>query len=310
MTPGTRTANNGNWRTAARWAEMLRATCKVIVQTEWDGKRADAMIALHALRSAASIAAFRSDRPKRGIALVLTGTDLYRDLGSSTDAARSLDLADRIVALQPEALALLSRKWRGKARVIYQSASALPKMTKPRAGLDCVAAGHLRMVKDPLTLFAAMEALPKELPIRMQHFGNALEPELGEAARALAASDKRYRYRGARAHGTVRRAIRKAHLLVHPSVMEGGANVIVEAVTAGTAVVASLIPGNIGMLGRDYRGYFEPGDAPGLARLLERALDEPAFLRRLETQCARRRKLFAPTAEAREVRRLVRELLA
>ena len=68
--------------------------------------------------------------------------------------------------------------------------------------------------------------------------------------------------------------------------MEGGANVIVEAVTAGTPVVASRIPGNVGMLGRDYRGYFEPGDARGLARLLVRALEEPAFLRGLRVQCA------------------------
>src|SRR5205809_41437 len=94
VTPGTRTANNGNWRTAARWVELLRGTCKIIVQTEWDRKRCEALIALHALRSAASIAAFREAHPTRGIAVMLTGTDLYRDLGASAEAARSLDLAD------------------------------------------------------------------------------------------------------------------------------------------------------------------------------------------------------------------------
>src|SRR5688572_25042149 len=92
VTPGTRTANNGNWRTAVRWAEMLRGTCKVIVQTQWDGAPVDALIALHALRSAASIAAFRERQPGRRIAVMLTGTDLYRDLGSSDEAARSLDV--------------------------------------------------------------------------------------------------------------------------------------------------------------------------------------------------------------------------
>lgn len=289
---------------------MLRPACKVIVQTQWDGKPADALIALHARRSAASVAAFRAAHPARKVAVMLTGTDLYRDLGTSAEAARSLDLADRIVTLQDEAPTLLPRKWRAKARVIYQSAPRLPRAAKPRARLDCVAAGHLREVKDPRTLFAAMDALREELPVRVQHFGEALEPGLGEAARALAARDPRYRYRGSRSHAAVRRAIRKAHLLVHPSVMEGGANVIVEAVTAGTAVVASRIPGNVGMLGRGYRGYFEPGDAAALARLLARALEAPAFLRGLEAQCARRRKLFAPAAEARAVRRLVRELLA
>lgn len=289
---------------------MLRGTCRVIVQTGWNGEPAHALIALHALRSAVSVAAYREAWPARRVAVVLTGTDLYGDLGSSSQAARTLDLADRIVTLQDEAPARLQRRWRSKARVIYQSAPALPKVTKPRARLDCVAAGHLREVKDPRTLFAAVEALPEKLPIRVQHFGEALDPELGKAAHALAATQPRYRYRGARSHAAVRGAIRKAHLLVHPSVMEGGANVIVEAITASTAVVASRVPGNVGMLGRGYRGYFEPGDASGLARLLARALEQPDFLRGLETQCARRRKLFAPSAEARAVRRLVRELLA
>lgn len=267
------------------------------------------MIALHARRSAESIEAFDA-RSARPIAVMLTGTDLYRDLGSSAEAARSLDIARAIVTLQDDALAHLRPRWRAKARVIYQSAPTLRAAAKPAGRLDCVAAGHLRDVKDPGTLFAAFGHLPTELPIRVSHFGAALDPALGEAALDLQARDRRYRYRGARPHATVREAIRRAHLLVHPSLMEGGANVIVEAVTAGTPVVASRISGNVGMLGRGYRGYFEAGDASGLARLLRRVLEEPALLRRLREQCAVRRKLFVPAAEARAVRGLVRELLA
>src|SRR6185369_5110669 len=101
VTPGTRDANNGNWRTAARWAGMLRDRYRVIVQTQWRGERADALIALHARRSAESIAAFR-DRSANGVAVVLTGTDLYRDLAGSREAQRSLDLADRLVVLQDD----------------------------------------------------------------------------------------------------------------------------------------------------------------------------------------------------------------
>lgn len=289
---------------------MLRRRCKVIVQTRWDGEPADAMIALHARRSADSVARYRARHPDRAVAVMLTGTDLYRDLGESDEAARTLDTADSIVALQEDALRLLLSRWRAKSRVIFQSAPAMRARSKPSGRLDCVAAGHLRDVKDPATLFAAVARLPAAAPIRVRHFGAALEPALGEAARALQARDSRYRYLGGRSHGVVRAALRDAHLLIHPSRMEGGANVIVEAVTAGTPVVASRISGNVGMLGRDYRGYFAPGDAAGLARLLVRALEQPAFLRRLQEQCARRRKLFAPAAEARAVRALVRELLA
>src|SRR5436853_483627 len=80
VTPYAKKANNGNWRTAARWARMLGDRCRVIVQTEWKGKDADVLIALHARRSAASIASFNAAHPDRPIAVVLTGTDLYKDL--------------------------------------------------------------------------------------------------------------------------------------------------------------------------------------------------------------------------------------
>src|SRR5437764_5640618 len=100
VTPGTRTANNGNWRTAVRWSELLRDRYRVIVQSAWRGERADAMIALHARRSAESIAHFREARQDGGLAVVLTGTDLYRDMvAGSAESERSLDLADRIVVL-------------------------------------------------------------------------------------------------------------------------------------------------------------------------------------------------------------------
>ena len=268
------------------------------------------MVALHAFRSADSIARFSDNRPGRPVALMLTGTDIYGEMGRTAEAARSLELANHIVTLQEDALSLLPARWRRKARVIFQSARAMRAKAKPRNRLDCVVAGHLRPVKDPRTLLAAVRLLPPGLPIRVRHFGAPLDLALGEAAFALQASDRRYRYHGARPHGVVRDAMRSAHVLVHPSLAEGGANVIAEAVMAGTPVIASRVPGNVGMLGRRYAGYFEPGDAKGLAALMQRALREPGYLARLREQCGRRRPLFAPAAEARAVRGLVAEMLA
>src|SRR5204863_3568408 len=140
------------------------------------------------------------------------------------------------------------------------------------------------------------------------HYGAPLEPRLGREASTLAAREPRYRYLGARPHAEVRAAIKSSHLLVHTSLIEGGANVVVEAITAGTPVLASRISGNVGMLGRGYGGYFEASDAAELARLMTRALEVPRFLARLQRQCAARRALFAPAVEARAVRRLVHEL--
>ena len=287
---------------------MLRERCKVIVQTQWDGKPADVMVALHAYRSAASVASFHERWPDRGVAVVLTGTDIYGDMGRTEEATRALETAVRIVTLQDDARRALPRHWRAKAQVIFQSAAPLRTRAKPRGRLDAVAVGHLRAVKDPATLFAAVRLLPPALPFSLRHFGAPLEPGLGEEAAALQAHDKRYRYMGAQPHGRTRAAIQAAHVLVHPSRAEGGANVVVEAVMAGTPVIASRIPGNVGMLGARYAGYFEPGDAAGLARLLSRTLGEPAFLERLAAQCKARRPLFRPASEARALRNLVAEL--
>jgi putative glycosyltransferase (TIGR04348 family) len=310
VTPGTKTANNGNWRTAARWATMLRETCRVIVQTRWDGAPADAMIALHATRSSDSVLRFRELTTTQRIAVVLTGTDLYRDLPGSLEATRSLDLADRVVALQDEAMRALSPRWRRKAEVIFQSARILRARHKAQDRLNCVAVGHLRREKDPLTLFRALERVPGDLPIQVRHIGAALEPALGAAARKLASRDPRYRYLGALSHGQARAAICGAHVLIHPSIVEGGANVIAEAICGATPVIASRVAGNMGMLGRNYSGYFEAGDESGLAACLVRALEDRRYLERLRRECARRRDFFDPATEARAVRRLVRALVA
>ena len=68
--------------------------------------------------------------------------------------------------------------------------------------------------------------------------------------------------------------------------MEGGANVVVEAITSGTPVIASRISGNLGMLGDDYPGYFAVGDAADLATVVERACRDRAFLASL-ARCVR-----------------------
>jgi putative glycosyltransferase (TIGR04348 family) len=309
VTPGTRDANNGNWRTAARWAQMLRARYKVIVQSEWRGERADAMLALHARRSAPSIERFHRDHAGR-LAVVLTGTDLYRDLPESGEASRSLELADRVVVLQEDAMRILPTASRSKAVVIFQSALPIKPHARPRDRLLCVAVGHLRAEKDPRTIFRAWSRIPRDAPIFLRHIGAPLDNDLATEAFETARREKRYRYSGALPHGLARAAIARAHLLVHPSIAEGGANVIAEAVMAGTAVVASRISGNVGMLGRDYPGYFEAGDESGFALCLVRACEDRDYLRKLQAACSKRRPLFAAAREQRAVRGLVASLVA
>jgi glycosyltransferase involved in cell wall biosynthesis len=95
--------------------------------------------------------------------------------------------------------------------------------------------------------------------------------------------------------------------------MEGGAHVVMEAVASGTPVLASRIDGNIGMLGTDYAGYFDWGDAQQLAALLAQSLasqhDPAGLLAQLAEQCRQRAPLFTPAAERAAVRQLVKDLL-
>jgi len=305
VTPGTPAANNGNWRTARRWAGMLAGVARPIVQTAWDGRPADVLIALHAKKSADSVARFRNAFPDRRIVVVLTGTDLYRDLPASPEAQGSLALADRIVALQKDAVKHLPREYRSRCVVIHQSARLLAPLTKPRGRLDCAVVGHLREEKDPRTLWKALSLLDPALPIRVRHVGDALDAGLAREAKAAMARDPRYRWFGPLPHGLARGVIRRAHLLIHPSVMEGGANVIVEAILSGTPVLASRMSGNVGMLGDRYPGYFDVGDAQGLARALTRLCAAPSALRGLHVACQERRALFTQAAERAAVRALV-----
>jgi glycosyltransferase involved in cell wall biosynthesis len=95
----------------------------------------------------------------------------------------------------------------------------------------------------------------------------------------------------------VRRALARAPLMVLSSVMEGGANVVSEALVAGVPILASAIPGSIGLLGCDYPGYFLVLDTAALTALLYRAETDETFLDSLRRHCAARAPLFSPEHE-------------
>ena len=79
--------------------------------------------------------------------------------------------------------------------------------------------------------------------------------------------------------------------------MEGGANVIIVAVTSGVPVLACDISGNRGMLGENYAGYFPLGDSIKLAQLIDSTASDKRSYRRLQIQCAVRAPLFSPERE-------------
>jgi putative glycosyltransferase (TIGR04348 family) len=302
--PASSASNNGNWQTAYRWSQFLAARYHVEITRQWDSASSppDALIALHARRSFDTIQSYaKTGRP---LLLVLTGTDLYRDIRHDENARRSLDLAHALVLLQDAGMDELPPALRHKATVIYQSAPALAPQPADDGKFSVLMIGHLRTEKDPQTFMrAAMQASAPGL--RFLQVGGALDQNLGRQAEDTAARCGNYRWLGAMAHDAARALLRESRLLVLPSLMEGGANVIVEAVTSGVPVLASDISGNRGMLGADYAGYFPAGDAAALARKVERAATDAGFDRLLRAQCAARLPLFAPEREKAAVLRLM-----
>jgi len=306
VTPYLASANNGNWRTAARWARLLSPRYRVILQAAdapvTGGARdgAVAMVALHARRSRAAIAAWARAHPDRALVVALTGTDLYGDVpAGDAGTLASIAEADRLVVLQEDAALQLPATLRAKASVVMQSARTLvPWTRKATTRLNTILVAHLRDVKDPRTALAAWRALPAHVPATLSIVGAALDKAIVRDVRRAAAADARVRWLGAKPHAWTRQAIRRAHVLLVTSRQEGGANVVVEALTCGTPVLATRISGNVGMLGARYPGYFDVGDARGLAALIVRATHERAWLASLTRHGDRRARLMTSEVEA------------
>jgi putative glycosyltransferase (TIGR04348 family) len=317
--PATTVQNNGNWRTAERWAALLSRYAQVSIHLDVDEvtiQSADIMIALHARRSASAIQSWRHIHPTQPLIVVLTGTDLYRDIANHPEAQKSLDLADRLVVLQELGIQALPLQHQAKTHCIFQSTRSWKPAMKSSRKLRVLMVGHLRDEKSPQTFFEASRTLATHQDIQFDLIGSGLEPRLLEEAQELDRSLVNFRYLGALPHSSTRRHIRHAHLLIHSSAMEGGAHVIMEAICSGTPVLASNISGNRGMLGSQYDGYFDWGQSDQLCGLLLRCRNSQMqktkidrFLDHLTAQCAERANLFTPDNEQHSLLELLNECL-
>ncbi len=300
VTPASAGSRRGNRVTALRWALILRFLgCSVRLREEYGSEPCDLMVALHALRSAGSIRRFRVERPDSPLVVCLTGTDLYRDPGLAEEAIVSLEQADRIAVLHSRAVLDLPEPLRTRVRVIPQTLPPCRGEESPAAdAFEVCVSGHLRFVKDPFRAAEAARLLPDTSSIRVLHLGGALSAEMEEHARSEGASNPRYRWLGELPRAEALRVLARSQLFVLSSQMEGGANVLYEAIAAGVPVLATRIPGTTGIVGDDHPGLFPVGDTEELAGLMERAEADDEFLQDLTR---RSRDLRPLTDRAREV---------
>jgi Glycosyltransferase len=244
--------------------------------------------------------------------VALTGTDVYRDILTSRAARDSLDLATRIVVLQPKATKELRPSWQKKARVIYQSVKNRQALRnnirdKELTSFDVSVIGHLRAVKDPFRTAMAARLLSDSSRVRVLQVGGAMTEAMANRARNEMSINKRYRWLGQLSQLRVFQVLKKSSLCVLSSRMEGGANVLSEAIAASVPILASRIDGNIGILGAGYPGYFDVGNTSQLAQLLTRAESSSEYLAELKAWGERLTRLVDPAREEQAWRALINE---
>ena len=310
VTPAPLKLNNGNKITALRWAGILkRLGHRVKLTQHYEDASCDVLIALHARRSADSNRRFHKLHPERPLVVVLTGTDLYRDIRHDAEAKQSLEIATRIIVLQKMAFRELPRHLHGKTKVIYQSAESIKaRRAAAQDGFRVCVIGHLRAEKDPLRTALAARNLPPDSRIVVTHIGSALDAQLGQRAEEETRRNPRFRWLRQRSHRRTREILAQSHLVCITSKMEGSSNVLSEALASGVPVLATKIPGLIGTLGKNFPGYFPVGDTKRLTRLLHKAETDKKFYSTLKRHCARAARLVHPKRELSDWKRLLSEL--
>ena len=269
----------------------------------------DALVALHAVKSASAVADFKRQFPDRPTVVALTGTDIFQDGSTAEVLNETLRVSDRIIALQNQMASAVPAEYRHKVRVIFQSFT--PPSTLPQPDPDtfevCVL-GHLRDVKDPFLAAKAVRSLPPESRIKVVHIGGALVPEFAELARQEQATNPRYAWLGELPRAEAVRTLARCRLLVMSSKAEGGPSAVSEAVACGVPVLSTPTNGVVGLLGEGHLGYFPIGDCEALKTLLLRCEHDPTFLSELRTACDSVRPLIDPATERQAWAGLLTEL--
>lgn len=157
-------------------------------------------------------------------------------------------------------------------------------------------AGNMRQEKNPELAHAAAEKISPVLEIH--HYGEC-----------TSTGSENVIEHGIFSHDTMLDAMSSAGVLLNTSFQEGGANAICEAVTMGLPVIASAIPGNIGMLGEDYVGLFPSNDLDALVNMLEKTANDPDFYALLKKQLAARAPLFTYAQESESWQDLLNGLI-
>ncbi|MEC8253472.1 MAG: glycosyltransferase [Planctomycetota bacterium] len=307
VTPAPRGSRGGNRATALRWAGLLRQLGhRPRLCQEWRDQPCDVLITVHAVKTAAAVRAARRARPALPILTLLSGTDIYGDGGPSDEALATLTDADRIITLQHLARATLPPEMWPRTRTMVQSATAVAS-PRDESFTACVLA-HLRPVKAPLIAVRALASLGDDTPLTLTLAGERLDEGYSDEVKQAIESEPRAVFLGPQTRRESKALLARSTVCVVPSLAEGGANVVSEAIAAGTPVLCSAVPGNLGLLGERWPGAFAAGDVAACAAALRRAATDRPFLDDLRARTRSLQPMVAPATERAAWRALLREV--
>jgi putative glycosyltransferase (TIGR04348 family) len=322
-------ATSGNEVTAARWQRRLAelghdVTVQRVAPELGEGYVADAgadvggdadvLVVLHARRCARIVAASRAARAERPVVVGLAGTDLYVDLPDDADARAAVDAADGLVVLQAKAIDRLRSfdpSLADRTTVVHQSVEPpLPRRVRDGSDFVVVVLAHLRDVKDPLLAAAAVRRLPSGSRAVVVHAGAAHDGSWAAAAEHEVARNQRYRWLGEVSRDEALHLLASADVLACTSRLEGGANVVSEAIALGVPVIGTAVDGTTGLLGDDHPDLVPVGDDAALAGVIARLESDAAAYAEAERRIAELRRLTDPAHERAAWARVLDRLVA
>lgn len=310
VTPAPVNSTNGNRISANRWAILLtQLGHDVTVAEKYSAETADLMIAIHAWRSQEAIFQFKRHNPLAKLIVVLSGTDIYQYINSHHDSTlKAMHEADVLLGLNHQVIHALPYELKQRLCVIPQSATIPRLRVKPNKHFLALVVGHLRDVKNPFQAAKATRSLPASSRIQVHHYGRAHSPSWGLQGRRETAVNRRYHWHGEVNKRQLATLYQQANVMIISSKLEGGANVICEAITAGLPILASKVAGNVGLLGENYEGYYALSDTAMLRKKLIKLERDRSFYSRLKAQCLKLQKNYNPHRESLDWSALLRHL--
>ena len=217
------------------------------------------------------------------VVLVLTGTDLYKDVISTKkskrdNCLRSIQIASAIVVLHENAASDLLKVVsipRDRIFVVLQSVVDFKKRTfffKKKNYYKILMLSNIREEKGIIVAISGFLEFLKNIDARtkftLDHIGGVLDQDYFKKITNLLEGVKSVSFLGSIEKGKLQTMLASYDLLLHSSFIEGGSLVIQEAQNAGLPIIASDISCHTALLGSTYVGLHSVGAAKDVSEKL------------------------------------------